>query len=204
MTKLGDQKMILGLPWLHEINPRIDWSTGTVRFPEEWKTNDELEEDESLEDEDIEMYLRYVQKMEEIDENEDLETDHLWIQAKMSTSQALAHEHEDKTQKVELPPEFKPWKTVFDKQTSEQFPISRQWDHAIDLKEGFKPKVAKNYPLSIHEEQLMNKWIDEQLKKGYIRPSQSLQASPFFYVAKKEKGELRPCQDYRYINQWTK
>ena len=81
---------------------------------------------------------------------------------------------------------------------------TRQWDHAINLKEGFKPKVAKNYPLSIHEEQLMNKWIDEQLKKGYIRPSQSLQASPFFYVAKKEKGELRPCQDYRYINQWTK
>ena len=203
MTKLGDQKMILGLPWLHEINPHINWSTGTVRFPEERKTNNKLEEDESLEDEDIEMYLRFIQKMEEVDENEDLETD-LWIQAKMLTSQALTHEHEDKTQKVELPPEFKPWKTVFDKQTSEGFPISQQWDHAIDLKEGFKPKVAKNYLLSIHEEQLMNKWIDEQLKKGYIRPSQSPQASPFFYVAKKEKGELRPCQDYRYINQWTK
>ena len=50
----------------------------------------------------------------------------------------------------------------------------------------------------------MNEWTDEQLKKGYIRPSQSPQASPFFYIAKKEKGELRPCQDYRYINQWTK
>ena len=93
--------MILGLPWLHEINPRIDWSTGTVSFPEERKTNNEPEEDESLEDEDIEMYLRFVQKMEEVDENDDLETDHLWIQAKTSTSQALAHEHEDKTQKVE-------------------------------------------------------------------------------------------------------
>jgi hypothetical protein len=115
----------------------------------------------------------------------------------------LAHEHEENV-KVELPPEYAKWRTVFDKQTSERFPISRQWDHAIDLKEGFKPKVAKNYPLSIHEDQLMNKWINEQLKKGYIHPSQSPQASPFFYVAKKEKGELRPCQDYRYINSWTK
>ena len=129
--------MILGLPWLHEINPHIDWSTGTVRFPEEWKTNDESEKDKSLEDKDIEMYLCLVQKMEEVDKNDNFETDHLWIRAKMSTSQALAHEHEDKAQKVELPPEFKPWKTIFDKQMSESFPISWQWDHAIDLKEGF-------------------------------------------------------------------
>ena len=102
VTKLGDQKMILGLPWLHEINPRIDWSTGTVRFPEEQKARAEPEEDKSLEDKDIEMYLRFVQKMEEVDENDDLETDHLWIQAKM-TSQALAHEHEDKTQRLNYP-----------------------------------------------------------------------------------------------------
>ena len=102
VTKLGDQKMILGLPWLHEINPHIDWSTGTVRFLEERKANNEPEEDESLEDKDIETYLRFVQKMEEVDENDDLETDHLWIQAKM-TSQALAHEHEDKTQRLNYP-----------------------------------------------------------------------------------------------------
>ena len=50
----------------------------------------------------------------------------------------------------------------------------------------------------------MNKSVDKQLKKGYIHPSQSPQVSPFFYIAKKEKGELRPCQDYQYINQWTK
>jgi hypothetical protein len=27
-------------------------------------------------------------------------------------------------------------------------------------------------------------------------------ASPFFFVSKKD-GELRPCQDYRYLNDWT-
>ena len=26
--------------------------------------------------------------------------------------------------------------------------------------------------------------------------------SPFFYVKKKD-GKLRPCQDYRYLNEWT-
>jgi len=28
-------------------------------------------------------------------------------------------------------------------------------------------------------------------------------ASPFFFVNKKEAGKLRPCQDYRYLNDWT-
>ena len=28
-------------------------------------------------------------------------------------------------------------------------------------------------------------------------------ASPFFFVRKKEKGKLRPTQDYRYLNDWT-
>ena len=27
-------------------------------------------------------------------------------------------------------------------------------------------------------------------------------ASPFFFVGKKD-GNLRPCQDYRYLNEWT-
>ena len=26
-------------------------------------------------------------------------------------------------------------------------------------------------------------------------------ASPFFYIKKKD-GKLRPCQDYRYLNDW--
>ncbi len=148
--------------------------------------------------------LSLKKKKLDADANEDLETDHLWVQAKTSASQALAHEHEDNTKKAKLPSEYAKWRKVFDKQTSEQFPILHPWDHAIELKDGFKPKISKIYPLNIHEDQLMNKWINEQLKKGYIHESTSQQVSPFFYVAKKEKGELRPCQDYQYINSWTK
>ena len=28
-------------------------------------------------------------------------------------------------------------------------------------------------------------------------------ASPFFFVKKKDGKQLRPCQDYRYLNEWT-
>ena len=48
----------------------------------------------------------------------------------------------------------------------------------------------------------MDKFLKENLDKGYIQPSQSPMASPFFFVDKKD-GKLRPCQDYRYLNEHT-
>jgi hypothetical protein len=48
----------------------------------------------------------------------------------------------------------------------------------------------------------LDKFLDKNLEKGYIRPSQLPQASPFFFVKKKD-GRLRPCQDYWYLNDWT-
>ena len=45
-------------------------------------------------------------------------------------------------------------------------------------------------------------FINEHLKSGKIRKSRSPQASPFFFVQKKDGG-LRPCQDYRYLNEHT-
>ena len=42
-------------------------------------------------------------------------------------------------------------------------------------------------------------FIDEHLKLGKIRKSQLPQASPFFFVQKKDGG-LCLCQDYQYLN----
>jgi hypothetical protein len=70
------------------------------------------------------------------------------------------------------------------------------------MKEGFEPKSFKNYNLTLAEQLELDKFLKENLEKGYIRPSQSPMASPFFFVSKKD-GKLRPCQDYRYLNDWT-
>jgi Reverse transcriptase (RNA-dependent DNA polymerase) len=70
------------------------------------------------------------------------------------------------------------------------------------MKEGFEPKYFRNYDLTPEEQKELNKFLDKNLEKGYIRPSQSPQASSFFFVKKKD-GRLRPCQDYRYLNNWT-
>src|SRR5271168_2880562 len=70
------------------------------------------------------------------------------------------------------------------------------------MKEGFEPKSFKNYNLTPAEQTELDKFLKKNLDKGYIRPLQSPMASPFFFVSKKD-GKLRPCQDYRYLNDWT-
>jgi hypothetical protein len=57
------------------------------------------------------------------------------------------------------------------------------------MKEGFKPKSFKNYNLILVEQNKLDKFLKENLEKGYIRPSQSPMASPFSFVSKKD-GKL--------------
>ena len=103
---------------------------------------------------------------------------------------------------VMLPSQYSIYADVFSEQTFNALPPWRDFDHAIDLKESFTPKVAKLYPLNPEELTACQVFVDENLKTGRIRPSKSPQASPFFFVKKKD-GKLRPVQDYHYLNEHT-
>ena len=63
----------------------------------------------------------------------------------------------------------------------------KMWDYAIELKEEFVLRKGKVYPLSREERGEVCKFIDEQLRKGYIRPSKSPQTVPVFFVRKKDE-----------------
>ena len=81
-------------------------------------------------------------------------------------------------------------------------PPPQPYDHTINLDESFVPKIGKLYPLSIKEWEAADEFIDENLCSGKICPSKSPQASPFFFMKKKDGG-LHPCQDYHYLNSHT-
>jgi len=76
------------------------------------------------------------------------------------------------------------------------------WDHAIDMKEGFVLRKEKMYPLLREERGEVCEFIEEQLKKGYIRPSKSPQTALVFFMGKKDEKK-RMIQDYQYLNEWT-
>ena len=100
-----------------------------------------------------------------------------------------------KTDKELVPKEYHEYLDVFNEEKAARFPESKPWDHKIGMKEGFEPKSFKNYNLTLAEQLELDNFLKENLEKGYIRPSESPMASPFFFVSKKD-GKLRPCQDY--------
>ncbi len=64
------------------------------------------------------------------------------------------------------------------------------------------PPRGRIFPLSQPESRAMNHYIQEELAKGFIRPSTSPASAGFFFV-KKKGGDLRPCIDYRGLNEIT-
>jgi Retroviral aspartyl protease len=217
VTGLGKQKIILGYPWFKQTNLDINWKECTLTWqtkqdkkkpmpkptieneidPEDWK-NHTVNLIEELDDEQIgnAVLLSYIEEAKS----------KVWINAKTGIVMELAIKENEK--KADLPVEklipedLHNFLDVFDDNKANQFPESNMWDHKIDMREGFEPKSFKNYNLTPEEQKELDKFLDENLEKGYIRPSQSPQVSPFFFVKKKD-GRLRPCQDYWYLNDWT-
>jgi hypothetical protein len=106
-------------------------------------------------------------------------------------------------QQAELPKEYQEFARLFSDEAADRFPPSREWDHAIDLKPGAPNAMdCKVYHMTRDKDMSLGKFLDEMVGKGYICPSKSPYASPFFFV-KKNDGKLRPVQDYRRLNSHT-
>ena len=95
---------------------------------------------------------------------------------------------------ISLPLKSLQWRSV---------PPTSIWDHAIDLLPDTPNTLdCKVYPLALTEGEALINFLNEQLAKGYIHPSKSPYASPFFFIKKKD-GKLQPVQDYRKLNTLT-
>jgi len=81
-------------------------------------------------------------------------------------------------------------------------PTREIWDHAIDLKEMFKLQKGRIYPLSKDKREEVQNFINDQLRKEYIRPSKSPQTSPVFFIGKKD-GSKRMVIGYYSLNDQT-
>ena len=120
-----------------------------------------------------------------------------------TTSTELAIKAQQYTQKVEVPKEYHQFTKLFSEEESKRYPPKRAWDHAIEFKKDAPEAVdCKVYPMNHIEDKAVQKFLNNELEKGYIRESKSPYASSFFFVKKKD-GKLRPVQDYRKINALT-
>ena len=93
---------------------------------------------------------------------------------------------------------------MFSKHESQRLPQHMIWDHAIELLPGAPTTLPGRLPpLTQSEIEEASKFVQEHLARNTIRPLWSPYTANFFFVKKKDR-KLRPVQDYRPLNKWTK
>jgi len=99
-------------------------------------------------------------------------------------------------------PHFRDFHSVFSKDSFDELPGTKPWDHAVELTSDTSPKSCMVYPLPTSEQKELDPFLKENLESGQIRPSKSPRAAPVFFFKKKDR-KLHLVQDYRALNAMT-
>src|SRR5712672_2967439 len=189
LADLGEHKVILGYPWFAANQPKIDWARGwidTTQLPLILRSANIVKP----------RFNPNTHNLPDPTEEEVLYIGRIVINsqiAQQTMSSTLAEEH-NKPQLNPIPAEYRRHAKVFSEEAAQRFPETRIWDHAIELKPGAPATLpGKIYALTQLEQAELAKFVKEHLAKGYIRPSKSPYAAPFFFIKKKD-GKLRPVQ----------
>ena len=179
--------MILGYDWLQHANPDINWALGTWL----WRPLSPSQKKENT-------FIAFVDDgkiRKEVRRGGTLGI--LWCQP-WGGSIRLNMIHEGEA----LPPEYEDFEDVFDSDNADRLPEHASHDHAIDLLPGKQPPHRPIYSLSPNELEVLRKYLQDNLNRGWIRPSKSPAGAPILFVQKKD-GSLRLCVDYRGLNEVT-
>ena len=176
---IGKEDILLGYPWLATFHPEFSWKEGQIQdkylLIELSSVHPRLHQNLVIAALRMEEKLHIVSQLEQDCQVRTTSTDLTIIAGK-----------DDKV--VELPTQYQSFAPVFGEEESQQFPPKRSWDHAIDFKTGVPDAISCNvYPMTQVEDKALDNWLDEQLAKGYIRPSISPYASSFFFIKKKDR-----------------
>ncbi len=184
VTNIGNEDIILGYPWMAAFEPQFSWTNGVI--------------DEKALPIILQSVNPSIPGKDPIITRIKGEGDNGHLRA--TTSMELAIKAQQYTQKAEVPKEYQQFAKLFSEEESKRYPPKRAWDHAIEFKKDAPEAVdCKVYPMNWTEDEAVQKFLKNELEKGYICESKLPYASSFFFVKKKD-GKLRPIQDYRKIN----
>ena len=96
----------------------------------------------------------------------------------------LAIQQKQQQSAIAIPSYLENLVAIFSKKKSTQLLMSQPYDMTIQLKDDFVLKLAPVFQLTIDEDIQLQKFLKENLVKGYIQPSTSPQAAGFFFIKK--------------------
>lgn len=190
---LATHDIILGLPWLRDQNPRIDWKNRVIS-PDDDSGPGEVSSTELDEKSIMRIGTSPTSAQQEM--------------TKKTPRQPPARKVDGVRIKGAerapgIPQRYWKYKEMFiEKVGLGALPKHKPWDHEIKLMEGKYPGFMPIYKLTEKELEVLRKYIDEMMKKGFIRKSKSSAGYPVLFAPKKD-GTLRLCIDYRKLNDIT-
>src|SRR5258707_379363 len=170
-------------------NPEVDWACQSVTMsqcPPECQgwSNGGMVEDDGPEPGDA-IYAAFIPT----------ESVEHYIRAMDTPSQQLAQEvqkaEESQPPKNMVPAQYHDFRDAFSKETFDELPLWKAWDHTIDLTPGTEPPCSQMFPLSPAEQKELDDFLQENLVNGHIHPSKSPMGAPVFFIKKKEVEYLR-------------
>jgi hypothetical protein len=218
-TKLGHYPVILGLPWIRQHNPRIDFAGNSFLFDSEYchkhcNTPSRPTKIRALSDVPAKARPQHLPPRPVGLKEKDIgmvslracaayaRRNYRMFTVSTEDIDAALQGKEDPDPETLLPAEIRHHASVFSPKEAEQLPPHRPYDHVIKLQEGKTPPFGPLYSMSRPELEVLNEWIKENQRKGFIRRSSSDSSSPVLFV-KKPGGGLRVCVDYRALNAIT-
>jgi hypothetical protein len=185
VTTIGRHDIILGMPWIRKHNPSIDWKKDTISFDKcTIGRCAQMQRDHRASPKQVVS----LQDPEEVCATSQTESGYLT--------------NEDPLLR-QIPEEYHEYKDLFKEEKGiEALPQHGQWDHEIPLEKDKEPPFSPIYQMSESDLGTLREYIDENLAKGFIRPSTSPAGSPVLFVPKKD-GKKRLCIDYRKLTAIT-
>jgi hypothetical protein len=178
--------MYLGLPWIDACQPKISYATRRILF-RGTKARD-----------------RPVYRKIALEEAEDFEK--TMRDPKADVYRCLValvvQSGPDRADEAGLPPQYSEFAQLGSEDDSRILADYGPQDLAINLVPGAAPPHQPLYSLSRTELELLRKYLDEYLSRGWIRHLKSLAGAPILF-AKKKDGSIRLYVDYQGLNKVT-
>ncbi|KAJ9524896.1 hypothetical protein QJQ45_002965 [Haematococcus lacustris] len=196
VTHLHDFDIILGKPWLAEINPRIDWKANIMRFRHAGRQHTlrpPVKQPGTTNTSGNPLLISSAQLRTAISNKCPV----FLVSITPADGNAETCHHV-----LDCSPIVQEYADVFPSDLPHGLPPERSVDHRIELQQAKPPPARPIYNVSNSELAELKQQIGELLDKGFIRPSTSPYASGVLLVRKKD-GSFRMCIDYRPLNRLT-
>ena len=171
----GSDNIILGLPWLKKINPRIDWVTETVTIPRKLDQTEALnyktgitqrtsytkpthhellpnEYEREMPEYPDENFIRMLRPEQQLSSPKFRKKGKEFVPCIRKTTIATELVKASTQTETTLPERYKEYASVFSEEEAHRFPPSRACNHKINLDDSFAPKVGKVFLLTPREQ----------------------------------------------------